>query len=474
MSMMYTKEQQEKALAEFERLGSARATILLLGYPSSSTLYRWYEHEKAGISNKHGTMEQASSEKTHFGNTKEHPRIPSAELKIDTLKRCFEGGEDVEYVSREIGYSRNSIYKWRRQYLKKGAAGLMSSKEQIPREKFTENKNAEATTSSTADMQKQIDDLQLEVDILKETINVLKKDQDADMTAMRNREKAVIADVLKDEYSLPLLLSKLHLAKSSFYYQEKAFQEQDKYVDFRTKISEIFYKNKKCYGYRRIYAALKRAGFTLSEKVVRRLMNEQELTVICSKKKKYSSYKGEITPAVKNIIARNFHADEPNSKWLTDITEFRIPAGKVYLSPIIDCFDGMVVSWTIGTSPNAGLVNSMLDNAVYGLANGEHPVIHSDRGCHYRWPGWIDLVEKAGLIRSMSKKGCSPDNSACEGFFGRLKNEMFYKRSWRNVTIESFIQQVDEYIHWYNEERIKISLGTMSPVEYRLSLGLAA
>ena len=161
-------------------------------------------------------------------------------------------------------------------------------------------------------------------------------------------------------------------------------------------------------------------------------------------------------------------------KWLTDITEFRLPAGKVYLSPIVDCFDGLVVSWTIGTSPNSELVTSMLDAAILCLAEGERPVVHSDRGAHYRWPGWISRMSDAHLTRSMSKKGCSPDNAACEGFFGRLKNEMYYNRNWSDTTIEGFIDALDRYILWYNDKRIKISLGALSPIEYRKSLGLAS
>ena len=116
----------------------------------------------------------------------------------------------------------------------------------------------------------------------------------------------------------------------------------------------------------------------------------------------------------------------------------------------------------------------MLDGAISQLGVAEHPVVHSDRGCHYRWSGWISRMEKAGLERSMSKKGCSPDNSACEGLFGRLKNEMFYNRDWTGVSIQEFIDILNEYLAWYNEKRIKISLGNMSPLEYRMSLGLAA
>ena len=162
-----------------------------------------------------------------------------------------------------------------------------------------------------------------------------------------------------------------------------------------------------------------------------------------------------------------------NKKWLTDITEFHIPAGKAYLSPIVDCFDGMLVSWTISTRPDAELVNTMLDLATDTLHDDESPIIHSDRGCHYRWPGWLERIEKASLVRSMSKKGCSPDNAACEGLFGRIKNEMFYNRNWIGVTMDSFMEKLDKYLQWYNTARIKMTLGGMSPVQYRSSLGLA-
>ena len=119
----------------------------------------------------------------------------------------------------------------------------------------------------------------------------------------------------------------------------------------------------------------------------------------------------------------------------------------MYLSPVIDCFDGLVVSWSIGTRPDAELVNTMLDSAIESAAGcKERPVVHSDRGAHYRWPGWLSRMQSARLIRSMSRKGCSPDNAACEGFFGRLKTELFYPRDWRATTIDQFIEIVDSYI----------------------------
>ncbi len=213
-------------------------------------------------------------------------------------------------------------------------------------------------------------------------------------------------------------------------------------------------------------------GIIVSEKVIRRIMKEENLTVKQKRKRKYNSYMREIPPAVDNLIDRDFHAEEPNQKRLTDITEFSIKAGKVYLSPMIDCFDGMPVKWTIGTSPNATLVNTMLAEAIATLKPDEKPIVHSDRGCHYRWSGWIVLMKEAGLTRSMSKKGCSPDNSACEGFFGHLKTEMFYGYNWDEYSLEDFIQEVDDYMNWYCKDRIKTTLGGLSPLDYRRSIGV--
>ena len=147
---------------------------------------------------------------------------------------------------------------------------------------------------------------------------------------------------------------------------------------------------------------------------------------------------------------------------------------KCWLSPVIDCFDGMVVSWTLSRSPGAAMADGMLLDAIATLGDGERPVIHSDRGCHYRWPGWIRICEENGLTRSMSAKGCSPDNAAMEGFFGRLKNVFFHCRDWRGVGYERFRERLAAYLTHSNETRIKKSLGWQSPVQYRKSLGLAA
>jgi transposase InsO family protein len=332
----------------------------------------------------------------------------------------------------------------------------------------------DALLSEIESLKRQVKGLKLEKAILEGTAEIIKKDPGVDPKNLTNKEKAILADALRDDYPLKEVLACLGMARSNYFYHRKLASIPGKYAELRHRIIALFEENSRRYGYRRIHALLVRENTRISEKVVRRIMGESELIVFQKRRRKYCSYQGEETPGADNLIERNFHADAPNIKWLTDITEFAIPAGKVYLSPIVDCFDGLLPSWSIGTSPDADLVNSMLDCATETLREGEHPLVHSDRGGHYRWPGWISRMEKACLQRSMSKKGCSPDNAACEGFFGRLKNEMFYNRSWIGVSLEEFIDILNRYLVWYNEKRIKLSLGAMSPLEYRQRFGLSA
>ena len=461
---MYSKEQKDIALRLYHQTESVTKTIRILGYPTRRNLYKWISEEKL--------PPKIRKEYPTVDNPPEHPRNSPLEIKIDALHRCYELGENIKYVSEDIGYSRASIYQWRKRYLKEGTLGLMNNRNITPGKlNAGTTANTDISSEEIKQLKSQMQDMQLEIDLLKETINVLKKDPDIDQSALSNKEKAVIIDVLKNKYSLPALLDKLQLSKSSYYYQVHAINKEDKYAEVRYRTIELFIENKERYGYRRIHALLKREDIIISEKIVRRIMREELLFVKTKKTRKYNSYQGEISSAVENIIDRNFSASKPNEKWLTDITEFALPAGKVYLSPIVDCFDGLLVTWSIGTTPDASLVNTMLDNAIQLLAPDEKPIVHSDRGAHYRWPGWISLIESNGLRRSMSKKGYSPDNSACEGVFGRLKNEMFYNTEWTGVSISEFIDILNNYLLWYNEKRIKKSLEYLSPMEYRHRLG---
>ena len=378
--------------------------------------------------------------------------------------------ERAQAVAEKFGVCRPTLYNWKNQLLGREAPASMKHTNQSP-----PAREREELERQLALLRLEVRQLRLEQDLLNKANELLKKGLGVDLQLLSNREKTLLIDALREQYALPELLAQLDLARSSYFYHRARTAVGDKYLSVRQAITDIFESNHRCYGYRRLQASLTRQDVAISEKVVQRLMKQESLVVAKPRRRRYASYLGEISPAPENLINRDFHAMAPNEKWLTDITEFQIPAGKVYLSPIIDCFDGMVVSWTIGTSPDAELVNTMLDAAIETVAETtDRPVVHSDRGGHYRWPGWLSRMSDANLTRSMSRKACSPDNAACEGFFGRLKNELFYPRDWKSTTIEQFIEVVDSYIRWYNEKRIKISLGALSPTEYRASLRLAA
>jgi putative transposase len=375
----------------------------------------------------------------------------SQEQKKEAVISLCTNEASAASLAEKRGIRRETLYKWKKQLLSEEGQITV---EQLRQKPLPDDKDE--LEMELESLKRQVYRLQLELDILQKAAEVVKKDQGIDLRKMTNREKTIVIDALREKYPLNELLAVVAISKSSYFYQKKALSRPDKYVSLRKEVRDVFGKNKCVYGYRRVHAVLRKNGITCSEKVVRRLMLEEHLVVQGKKRRSYSSYLGEISPAVPNLLERDFHVEKPNEKWLTDLTEFHIPAGKVYLSPVVDCFDGMAVSWTIGTSPDAELVNTMLDGAIACLSPGEHPVIHTDRGCHYRWPGWIARMETAGLTRSMSRKGCSPDNAACEGFFGTLKSEMFYTRSWEGVSLEEFIYELDGFLRWYNEERIKI------------------
>ncbi|WP_420954738.1 IS3 family transposase [Burkholderia gladioli] len=512
---MYSYEDRVRAVRLYIKYGrSAAATIRELGYPSRKNLARWYRafievgdlpagyrrsRPRYSTEQKQIAVEHYLSHGRNFAGTTRTLGYPCRavlaawvyELRPDIRKRLVSNApnapsspvlkqtavielctrnEGARVIAEKIGVSRPTLYNWKNKLLGREAPASMKRHKNLAA--VPERAELEQQLES---LRRDIRQLQLERDILKKANELLKKGLGIDPRLLSNREKTTLVDALRQIYALPELLAVLDLARSSYFYHRARLLLADKYAGVRGVITDIFELNYRCYGYRRIRAALGKQQVFISEKVVRRLMRQEGLAASSARRRRYGSYQGEIGPAPENLVNRDFRAAAPNKKWLTDITEFQIPAGKVYLSPVIDCFDGLVVSWSIGTRPDAELVNTMLDAAIETVADSEHqPMVHSDRGAHYRWPGWLSRMRDSKLIRSMSRKGCSPDNAACEGFFGRLKTELFYPRAWQATSIEQFIEAVDSYIRWYNAKRIKISLGSLSPLEYRESLGRVA
>ena len=257
------------------------------------------------------------------------------------------------------------------------------------------------------------------------------------------------------------------MSRSTFYYQLKRMKKPDHYHDLKEEIVHIFEENKNCYGYRRITLELKNRGCKINHKVVQKLMRQCGLKCVTRKRNKYNSYKGNIGKTAPNIIARDFVAASPNKKWATDVTEFATTKGeKVYLSPILDMFNGEIVSYNISLHPNFNQTLDMLDKAFKSVPNTQGIILHSDQGWQYQMKQYQVLLEKHGIIQSMSRKGNCLDNSIMESFFGILKTEIYFGKNYK--TVEDLVAAISKYIHYYNNKRIKLRLNGLSPIQYRL------
>lgn len=525
---MYSEEQRRKAIETFIRFDHSYAdTVAELGYPNRSTLRLWWneckEHggliprkwvrepryseaeKRAAVDYylEHGKSvartrramgypsrptlaewidELAPGEKRRRPETQRRYGVPLKERIQAVVELETRTGTAAEVAARH-GVPRTEPYLWRRKMMGDNGSGPEGKGAAVSKEFDDLPDDIDELRSMLREAKARLRKVELELAVRNATLEIVKKDPGTDPNRLTNGEKAFLIDSLRGRWRLKDLLDAVGMAKSSYEYASKAANRAEGADEARIRdaVVRAFEANGGTYGYRRILSEVNGAeGAHIGEWTVRRVMREQKLAARCPRRKRrYSSYMGEISEAPANTCLDErgkhlFRAEAPNELWVTDITEFRIPSGRCYLSPVIDCFDGMPIGWSIGTSPNAELANSSLLEACARLRDGDHPRVHTDRGGHYRWPGWIAICAERGLVRSMSRKGRSPDNARAEGFFGRLKVEFFHGRDWSGVTMDEFMEMLDRYMAWYREARRKSDLGYMSPAQYRASLGLAA
>ncbi|AUS97690.1 hypothetical protein CDQ84_18785 [Clostridium thermosuccinogenes] len=241
------------------------------------------------------------------------------------------------------------------------------------------------------------------------------------------------------------LLKLAGIARSTYYYYQKRMKQPSKYESIRAEIKRIYAENQRRYGYRRICIELKNRGIQINHKTVLRLMKELGLRAI-KNKKKYKSYKGEVGHIAPNIINRDFNASSPNQKWATDITEFRIPAGKLYLSPTIDLYNGEIVSYSISRNPNFKQTMEMLDKAFIKIPKNTNLILHSDQGWQYQQVRYQERLREKGITQSMSREGNCLDNAVMENFFSLLKNEVFYGNESKFSTLSDLKIVLEEHI----------------------------
>ena len=254
------------------------------------------------------------------------------------------------------------------------------------------------------------------------------------------------------------------LARSTYYYYLKQ-PHTDKYECEKKEIQEIYNTNKGRYGYRRITIAMRNKGYVINHKTVQKLMKQLGLQGKQRKNDKYHSYKGDVGRVADNLLKRDFYAEKPFEKITTDVTQFNVCDEKVYFSPVLDLFNNEVVSYSISKSPNLEQIREMLDGLFKKLPADATPIFHSDQGWQYQHAEYQRLLAEHNIIQSMSRKGNCMDNGTMENFFGRLKVEMFYGEKFESVN--AFIDELKNYIDYYNNERISLKLKGMSPVQYR-------
>ncbi len=257
------------------------------------------------------------------------------------------------------------------------------------------------------------------------------------------------------------------MPRSTFYYHLKQLNKEDKYKVEKDEILSIFHENKGRYGYRRITLEMRNRGYIINHKTVLRLMKLMGLQSIQRPKRRYNSYQGTIGKIADNLLKRDFKANKPNEKWATDVTEFKVDNHKLYLSPIIDLFNGEIVSYNLSRRPVFAQVVDMLEKAFNKIPDNTNLILHSDQGWQYQMKQYQYLLSQKGIRQSMSRKGNCLDNSVMENFFGLLKQEIYYGVMY--YSFDELKSAIERFIKYYNEQRIKERLGWLSPVQYRLS-----
>lgn len=308
----YSEHQKQSAVNHYlDHDRCIAGTVKALGYPSLGTLTKWIGE----------LCPDTKKRLVSKGIRTVHSEAFKNAAVIDLCMRPSSAQESAQ----KLGVDRTTLYNWKNQLLGRETPATMKH----PNDPKPSPGRAELERTVES-LRRDIHKLQLERDLLKKAGELLKKDLGINLVLLTNREKTQIIDALKQTYAVPELLAELDLARRSYFYHRARLLGPDKYANARLAITDIFDLNHRCYGYRRVRASLSRQHVYICERVVRRLMRQEGLTIATPRRRSYRSYGGEISPAPENIINRDFHAATPNAKWLTDITEFHIPAGKVY------------------------------------------------------------------------------------------------------------------------------------------------
>ena len=465
--MKLTYEQKVNAYKEWKEEYKSLGQIAL-ELNANSTAVKYF----IKLADRHG-VEILKHDKNKYYSLQEKERI---------INRVLIGNESVFAASINEGLSSQGLLPaWIKSYKENGYTVVEKKRGRKPNGQEENNRRASAGEQGTKEESLETRNREL---ILKKIrcLNSRKR-------TVTNKEITQAISELRQELncSLKFILATInanpelpHITRSDYYYHLSHQDKDIKHDDLMNMIIDIFYHHKCRYGYRRITLELINRGFNINHKTVKRLMSKMGLYAV-TPRAKYKSYKGDMNGTVKNLLldkevdevkhkttyVRNFTTSKPNEKWTTDVSEFHIRDGKLYLSPILDMYNGEIISYNLSTSPSFNQTIDMLNKAF-----DKHPdltglIFHSDQGWQYQMSQYHKILEDKGIIQSMSRKGNYLDNCVMENFFGKLKNEMFYGYEYEFESIEELKQTIDEYIYYYNNEKIQVKLKGLTPCQAR-------
>ena len=419
----------------------------------------------------------------------------SKPLEAATL---FEQGRSVAEIAGRIGVDATTVYRWldragvdRKSSKKRKGAERMAKKD---RGRPGEWARAWGTLPDDPEERARVAEVRLAEALA--VLDVLKAPGPSSLKNEAKHRAGEMARAMTPKARISDVLADFGITRSTYFSQKARGRKGDKYAALRARVKAVFEESKGRYGSESVWAKLREGDgaparacdlavgdletpVVVSEKVVRRIMRAEGLVPVQVRRepRRYNSYEGELGERPENLPlqedgAHDFHAEAPGRLVVTDVTEFKLDDGKVYLSPIIDCHDGCPLSWSVSTRPDDDLTAGSLEKALPRLGSGCR--VHTDGGGNYFSSRWKRLCEDNGLVRSMSRKAKSPDNARAEGFFGTLKQEFFYARDWKGVKRSRFIRLLNAYIMWYRDEKIKKSLGWKTIAAHRAALADAA
>ncbi|WP_159563779.1 MULTISPECIES: IS3 family transposase [unclassified Exiguobacterium] len=384
-----------------------------------------------------------------------------AQFKLDVLQYMKENGVSANEAAAIFNIaSPSSVWKWERQLRTGGQGTLIPKKKGRPRMKDktgNEKRRAPAEGSSEA-LQAEIDRLRMENEYPKKVERL-----SSIQGNVTKEDKVKVIYELRHKYPVKALVEYAGIKRSTYYVLVKKIGRPDPDTGLKAEIQAIYDEHEGRYGYRRIRDELQNRGQKVNHKRVQRLMKALGLKCLV-RLKKYKSYRGAVGEIADNILDRDFKADAPNEKWVTDISEFKLFGERLYLSPVLDLFNGEIITYTIGSRPTYSLVSEMLENALSKLPEEHQLLIHSDQGWHYQMRQFRHTLKEKGIVQSMSRKGNCHDNAVMENFFGIMKSEFLYLKRFKSI--DHFKIELGNYIDYYNTRRIKAKL-KLSPVQYR-------